>query len=135
MIIRGCLLLVMFLLCACSLSRSAGAAREEFEQSVKGYNRLLRWHDMDSAGQVYLPKELVPSFSDAVAELKKRGVTIADFRIVRQECDAAAGTGQVQVEFDYYILPSNRIKTQVYRQSWEYGDGSWRQTVQLPAFE
>src|SRR5690349_1123006 len=94
--------------------------REECEKSVKGYNRMLRWQELENAGMLYIEPELRDEFFKAVESLRKRGVTITDYRIRTQECLPEKGTAEVLAEFDYYILPSNRIKTKVYKQSWNY---------------
>ncbi len=119
----------------CASTRHGGM-REEFEQSAKGYNKMLRWHEIEAAGMAYLRSDLRDAFLKASAEFKRRGVTITDYRILTTECFPEKKSGDVLAEFEYYILPSNRIKTQAFRQTWEYQDESgWRQTSPLPPFE
>ena len=129
-------LLSGLVICSCALTGLDSKAREEFDVSVKGYNRMLRWHEMEMAGTAYTPEALRDSFLKAVEQLKQRGVTITDFRIVSHELKPDSLTGQVVAEFDYYILPSNRIKTVTYRQNWQYASGTgWRVSSPLPSFE
>jgi hypothetical protein len=136
-IMGGLLLMCCLMTAACSVPNST--IREECEKSVKAYNKMLRWHEIENAGMIYLEPELRDGFMKAAADIKKREVTITDFRILTSECLPDKGTGEVIAEFDYYILPSNRIKTQSYRQDWVYGGikerMSWKVKSGLPPFE
>ena len=133
----GLLLLCCLMTAACSMSNSA--IREQFEKSTRAYNKMLRWHEIENAGMLYLEPELRDGFMKAAAEIRKREVTITDFRILTSECLPDKGTGEVMAEFDYYTLPSNRIKTQSYHQEWVYRDigeqKSWKVKSGLPPFE
>jgi hypothetical protein len=116
------------------------AVRSEFDKSVKDYNRMLRWKEMESAGMLYLNPELRDPFMETVQSIKKRGVTITEYRILATDYDVEKETAEVMVEFDYYILPSNRIKKLAYKQEWVYrifsGDQKiWKLKSGLPAFE
>ncbi|KAA0891340.1 hypothetical protein [Oryzomonas rubra] len=133
----GLLLLCCLMIAACSVPNST--IREEFDKSAKTYNKLLRWHEIEGAGMIYMVPEQRDEFIKAAADIKKRDVTITDFRILTSECLPDKGTGEVMAEFDYYILPSNRIKTQSYRQDWVYRaineQKSWKVKSGLPPFE
>lgn len=118
--------------------------REEFEMSVKGYNRMLRWQEVAGAGQLYMEPEGREKYMATAESMKKRGVTITDFRILTMEFLPERDRGDVLVEFDYYALPSNRIKTLTYRQDWVYRKmddakgwqgKSWRVKSALPPFD
>jgi len=132
---------VGLMLCSCAYVRQAHQAnvREEFEKSSKDYNKLLRWRDVESAGMIYMDPELRDAFMKSAEEIKKRGVVITDFRILTSECTPEKKTAQVVAEFDYYALPSNRIKTLTYRQNWTYLDGEdkkgWQLKSGLPPFD
>ena len=127
----------------CCLMTAACASQmgtcEEFEQSMKGYNRMLRWHEVENAGMVYLDPDLRDAFMKSAADIKKRGVTITDYRILTSECTPEKGTASVLAEFDYYILPSNRVRTLTYHQQWAYreqdGKKGWRLKSELPPFD
>ena len=128
----------MLILCACAYTKQVNI-REEFDQSMKGYNKMLRWRDIESAGMAYLDPDLRDDFLKTAADIKKRGVTITDYRVVTSECLSEKGTADVVVDFDYYALPSNRIKTLTYRQKWSYLDTEekkgWQLKSPLPLFE
>jgi hypothetical protein len=106
---------------------------------MKGFNKMLRWRDVENAGMIYLDKELREAFMKTASEIKKRGVTITDYRIMTSECLPDKGTAEVVAEFDYYALPSNRIKTLTYHQKWMYLDSDekkgWQLKSNLPIFE
>ena len=123
---------------ACTASNHAGI-REEFEKSYKSYNRMLRWDEVAAAGMVYMEPEGRDEYIKSAAEMKKKTVAIADYRILTAECQADKGIGEVVTDFDYYVMPSNRIKTLTYQQSWVYreinGSKSWKIKSALPHFE
>jgi hypothetical protein len=138
---RYILIFGVLTLCSCAYARQAKQAniREEFNQSMKGYNKMLRWRDMESAGMMYMAPELRDAFMKTTEEIKKRGVTITDYRILTSECTPEKNSAEVIAEFDYYALPSNRIRTLTYRQKWTYLDTEekkgWQLKSPLPAFE
>jgi len=113
--------------------------REEFEKSVKDYNRLLRWHEVPTAGMIYMVPEEREAYSASADKIKKQDLTITDYRILTMECFTDTGKGDAVVEFDYYILPSNRIKTLTYKQEWIYREISdkktWKVKSALPVFK
>ena len=121
-------------LTACATGNSLN---EEFAQSVKAYNRMLRWHEIENAGMTYIDQEQQEEFLKQADSLKKRGLSVTDFRILSTVCIPEQKTGAAIAEFDYYILPSNRIKTISYRQEWIYQESikSWKIKSRLPAFE
>lgn len=138
---RYVMVFVLLILCSCAYALQAKHANisEGFEQSMKGYNKMLRWRDVENAGMIYLDPELREEFFKTAGDMKKRGVTITDYRILTSECLPEKGTAEVVTDFDYYALPSNRIKTLTYRQKWIYLDTEdkkgWQLKSSLPAFE
>ena len=138
---RYAMMFVVLMLCSCAYALQAKNANisEEFEKSMKGYNKLLRWRDIEGAGMTYMDPELRDAFLKSAEDIKKRGVTITDYRILTSECLPEKKTGEVVVEFDYYALPSNRIKTLTYHQKWTYLDTEekkgWQLKTALPPFD
>ncbi len=130
----GWLLVICLTMTACV---SEMGLRDEFEKSMRAYNRMLRWQEVENAGMTYIDKEQRDDFMLKAESLRKRGVTLTDFRILTFECLPDKKTGDVVAEFDYFILPSNRIKTVTYRQEWVYQDllKSWKLKSGLPPFE
>lgn len=132
-------LLVLGLLCAsCATMRNKNIL-ETCEKSIKDYNRMLRWQELETAGMVFIEPEQREEFLKVAESIRKRGVTITDYRIRTQECLPEKGTAEALTEFDYYILPSNRIKTLTYHQSWDYraiGENkAWKLKDGLPDFK
>ena len=127
-----CIVLMMLTGCA-----TQTGLIEEFDRSVKAYNRLLRWHEIESAGMTYIDPDLREEFLKRADILKKRGLSVTDFRILSTTYLPEKRSGDVVAEFDYYILPSNRVKTISYRQEWVYLENikSWKLKSGLPAFE
>lgn len=119
----------------------AKGIREEFETSVKGYNRMLRWREIPAAGPLYVVPEGRDQYIATAESIKKREVTITDYRILTMDFLEEKLLGDAVVEFDYYVLPSNRIKTLTYKQDWVYremGKGKeriWKVKSPLPAFD
>jgi predicted Holliday junction resolvase-like endonuclease len=135
------MIFVVLMLCSCAYALQAKNSKisEEFERSAKDYNKLLRWREVENAGMIYMDPESREAFMKSAEEIKKRGVTIADYRILTSECIPEKKTAEVVVEFDYYTLPSNRIKTLTYRQNWSYLDTEekkgWQLKSGLPPFD
>jgi predicted component of type VI protein secretion system len=133
---HGIVLLTCVLLTACTAATQAHVS-EEFDKSVKTYNRMLRWQEIENAGMTYIEPELRDQYLKQAELLKKRGFTVADYRIVTSTCLPEKKTGDVVAEFDYYLMPSNKIKTVSYRQEWTYRESlnSWILKTGLPVFE
>jgi hypothetical protein len=112
---------------------------EACEKDIKDYNKLLRWREIENAGMLYMDRTLRDEFMKSAEDFRRREVIIADQRILTSECLAEKKTADVVVEFDYYVPPSNLIKTQTYRQSWIYLDSGeskgWHLKTVLPGFE
>jgi hypothetical protein len=133
--------LLQIFLCSALMTLTACATQtglsEEFNRSVKEYNKLLRWHEMESAGMTYIDPDLREEYLKQADTLKKRGLSVTDFRILTTTYLPEKRSGDVIAEFDYYILPSNRVKTVSYRQEWVYQENtkSWKLKSGLPVFE
>ncbi|MFZ2949344.1 MAG: hypothetical protein WA003_07650 [Desulfuromonadaceae bacterium] len=132
---------VTVLLCFACLTLTACATRtglgDELDRSVKAYNRMLRWHELENAVATYSDPEQREEYQKQVGTFKKRGISITDFRILSTRYLPENQSGDVVAEFDYYILPSNRVKTVSHRQEWKYRESmkSWKLKNGLPSFE
>jgi len=132
------------MLCSCAYIQQGitnvehAKIREEFDDSAKAYNKMVRWREIENAGMLYLDPEMRDEFMKSAEALKKRDVTITDYRILTSECLPEKKSAEVLVEFDYFVLPSNRIKTLTYRQNWIYLDTvtkkGWQLKSGLPDF-
>lgn len=110
---------------------------EDLDRSVKAYNRMLRWHELENAVMTYADSELREASLQRADALKKQGISITDFRILSTRYIPDKNEGDVVAEFDYYMLPSTRVKTVSHRQEWVYrkDSKSWKLKNSLPAFE
>lgn len=131
---RGVVLFSGLMLAACATRTGIS---EELERSVKAYNRMLRWHEIENAGMTYIDPEQREEYLKQAEVLKKRGLSVTDFRILSTRYIPERKSGDVVAEFDYYLLPSNRVKTISYRQEWVYLENikSWKLKSRLPVFE
>jgi hypothetical protein len=133
-LVRGVLCVLCLMLAACA---SRTGLSEELDRSVKSYNRMLRWHEIENAGMTYIDPDLREEYLKQAEILKKRGLSVTDFRILSTRYLPEKQAGDVLTEFDYYLLPSNRVKTVSYRQEWVYRESSksWKLKSGLPTFE
>jgi hypothetical protein len=108
----------------------------EFDQSARGYNRMVRWHELDSA-EAYVTPKLRDEFHKRIIAAGE--VTIVDYRVKSMECSPVKKEGSVRVEFDYYRPPSVTLRTREDHQLWTYegeeGKRAWRLTTLLPDFK
>lgn len=130
--------LCCLLMTACAYTHQSGM-REDFEKQVKDFNRMLRWQEMEHAGMLYLVPELRESFIKGAESARKKGITITDYRIITTECTPEQNSAVSVAVFEYYTLPSNRIKSVTYYQDWIYRDMNdkkgWKLNSRLPLFE
>lgn len=129
-------LFACLMLTACAAATQANLS-EEFDTSVKAFNRMVRWHDIENAGMTYIDPALRVRYLQQAESLKKRGLSVADFRIVTSQYLPENKSGAVLAEFDYFMMPSNILKTISYRQEWVYQENikSWILKAGLPVFE
>jgi len=135
------LLLCCLFMTACAYARQSGM-REDFEKQMKDFNRMLRWQEMEHAGMLYIAPESRAAFIKGVEAAGKKGITITDYRILTFECLPEQNKATAVALFEYYTLPSNRIKSITYNQDWVYNDTSnnnskkgWILKSGLPQFE
>ena len=73
-----------------------------------------------------------------VEQLKKRGVSITDFRILANDLRTEDFKAETITEFDYFIMPPNVVKTYKYTQEWVYKEvnkkKSWKIKNKFPEF-
>lgn len=133
-VIPGVLCVVCLTLTACA---SQSGLTEGLDRSVKAYNRMLRWHELENAVMTYADAGQREASLKRADALKKQGISITDFRILSTRYIPEKKEGDVVAEFDYFMLPSTRVKTISHRQEWLYQKetDSWKLKNSLPAFE
>jgi hypothetical protein len=128
-------------LCVICLTLAACATgnglSEGLDRSVKAYSRMLRWHELENAVMTFSDPGQMEGYLERAETLIKRGLTVTDYRILTSRHLPEKQSGDVVAEFDYYILPSNRVKTVSHRQEWIYRENikSWKLKNGLPPFE
>lgn len=137
------LLMVPLVLNGCAAYQNMNR-REACDKSIKDYTKLVRWQEAEKAAIAFVDAKQRPIYDKAAESLRRRQVTIADSRILAHECHTEKRTAEATVEFDYFVLPDNRLKTLTDRQTWAFrentkedpdqGDG-WKLTSPLPAFK
>lgn len=137
------LLLVPLVLNGCAAYQNMNR-RETCDKSIKDYTKLVRWQEAEKAAIAFVDAKQRPSYDKTAESLRRRNVTIADARILAQQCLSEKRTAEATVEFDYFILPDNRLKTLTDRQVWifrestkedpDQGDG-WKLASPLPDFK
>ncbi|NJD39244.1 MAG: hypothetical protein FIA89_13120 [Geobacter sp.] len=137
------LLMIPFLLNGCAAYQNMNR-RESCDKSIKDYTRLVRWQEAEKAAFAFVDVRQRPAYDKAVESLRRRNVTIADSRILAQQCLSEKRTAEATVEFDYFILPDNRLKTLTDRQVWVFRESTkedpeqgdcWKLTSPLPDFK
>jgi hypothetical protein len=91
---------------------------KDMEESSKSYNKMIRWHELDTAGAFFVPEELQEEFSRKVQAAKN--VTVTDYRVKSYQCSPERGEATVIVDIDYYREPSITLKTVEDTQQWKY---------------
>lgn len=118
--------------------------QEECEKTIKNYNRMIRWQEAEKASIVFVDTKQRPAFDKGAELLRRRGVTMADYRILAQECLPGKMKAEATVEFDYFVLPDYRLKTVTDRQNWIFREEApaesapgtgWKLTSPLPDFK
>jgi hypothetical protein len=130
--IRLIALLPFVLLCAC---QTLGVTLAQFDRSSREYNHMVRWQEYGMANVTFVDKEMRAAYEKKAEEAK--GVRVVDFRVLSSECEPEKGTATVNVEFDYYILPSAAVKTVRDTQKWVYREEperGWHLMTVLPDF-
>ena len=120
------------MLTACA---SVGMERS-FSKSYNDYNRALGWSEFDKLS-LYASPSRFDEFRARAKELKN--VKILDVREIKLDYDEIKGVAKVDVEVDYYRLPSTLVKTLSYTQKWSYkkenGMSRWYMMTLLPEFK
>lgn len=128
--------LALLSLCACSYWRHWNA-RGDFEDSSRGYNKMVRWEESAQACLIYADKAIRDQFLARVEAAKE--VKIVDYRIKTLECEGDRKSATARVEMDYYIPPSTRVKTLEDVQKWVYFENEevtgWRLISLFPEFK
>jgi len=137
------LLIAPLLLGGCAAYKNMNR-QENCDKVVKDYSRMIRWNEAEKVGMAFVGPKQRAAFDKTAESIRRRGVSMVDFRILAKECMAEKKKAEATVEFDYFILPDNRLKTITDHQTWIFleenpqdpdaGEG-WKITSPLPEFK
>lgn len=118
--------------------------KDDCDKVIKAYSRMLRWQEPEKAAMAFVDHTQRDSFAKGAESMRRRNLNMADMRILASECKAERKSAEATVEFDYYVLPDNRLKTVTDRQKWifreeddkrpELGEG-WKLLSPFPEFK
>ncbi len=111
------------LLSGCAAYRSYNRG-ETCDRSIREYSRLVRWSEMEKAVIAMVDQGQRDAYARTAESMRRRDVTMVDARILAQECHAKQGRAEATMEFDYFVMPDNRLKTVTDHQQWVYREGS-----------
>jgi hypothetical protein len=124
-----------FILTACSHN-----IRDDFDDSFTRYNDVLVRNDLRASG-LFVADKAKEAYITSVNAAKN--ARIFDYRIVNKTVSEIGRTARLDVELDYYMISSNRVKTLRYLQEWIYFEGKlegkdfkgWKLVTPLPQFK
>lgn len=133
-------LVLMISLSGCSAYQNA-SRQKSCNKIIDNYSKLIRWQGLESAALSIVATEQKEAFNQDVESFRKRDVSVVDYRIRAKQCLAEKKRAEATVEFDYYVLPDNRVKTITDHQTWIYQEETgqetegWKLTSPLPEFK
>jgi hypothetical protein len=109
--------------------------RDQFDESLKKYNDLFRWNELETAS-VFVADPLRGEY--LVRAKAAKNLRVVDFRVIGSRYDEKKNKASVEVQVDYYLLSSATVKTLRDTEEWAYegekGAQGWRLMSQLPEF-
>jgi hypothetical protein len=120
-----------FILIACSPN-----IRGNFDDTFTKYNDILVRNDLSASG-LFVADKAKESYITSVNAAKN--ARIFEYRVANKTVNETARTARLDVELDYYMLSSSRVKTLRYLQEWIYIEGKdskgWKVITPLPPFK
>jgi hypothetical protein len=124
------LLVLIVALGACSHN-----VRDEFDESLKKYNELFRWNELETAS-LFVAEPLRAEY--IVRAKAAKNIRVVDFRVIGSRYDEKKNKASVEVQVDYYFLSVATVKSLRDTQEWAYqgtkGAQRWTLMSQLPEF-
>jgi len=143
--IKHCVLLLLVSLLFCGCASYQSAHRDEgCDSAIKQYSRMIRWQEAEKASIIFIEDTQRPAFDKAAEALRRRSITMVDYRVLSHECLLEKNRARATVEFDFFIMPDARLKTVTDHQAWEFRDKTsddvnlkqgWKLTSPLPEFK
>jgi hypothetical protein len=105
---------------------------------------MIRWQEAEKASIAFVDNKLRPVYDKTAESIRRRGVTVADYRVLAQECLPDKLKAESTVQFDYFVMPDNRMKTVTDHQNWIFQEENptdpdraegWKLISPLPEFK
>lgn len=137
------LIALPLLLSSCATYRNFNRA-QDCEKSIKEYSKMVRWSELETAVLSVVDTGQREAYASAAESVRRRGLTMVDVRILAQKCRAEQGSAEATMEYDYFAMPDNRLKTVTDRQQWIYREeqpndpdkvSGWKLTTPPPLFK
>lgn len=135
------LVVVPLLLSGCASYRNYNRG-ESCEKAIKDYSKMVRWLELEKAAISVADKGQRDAYAQAAESIRRRGITMVDVRLLAQECRPERGTAEAAAEYDYFVMPDNRLRTVTDRQKWVYRQDEadeqvpgWKLTSPPPVFK
>lgn len=124
--------LVMILLLLGCAGFSEKNRMENFSRTANAYEQALRMSDYDSAVAFCSPS----TFNAAAKSKKFKNIKIIEYKIARLDVSKDNLEIKQDVELQYFLLNSNRLRTMRHPQTWRYREKEkiWLLETGLPAF-
>lgn len=135
------LMMVPMLLSGCATYRNHNRG-ESCEKAIKDYSKMVRWLELEKAAISMVDRSQREAYAQAAESNRRRGITMVDVRLLAHECRPERGTAEASAEYDYFIMPDNRLRTVTDRQQWVYRQDEtddqvpgWKLTSPPPVFK
>lgn len=117
---RLCLVLACLLAAGCV---SADGMNTKLRDATTGYNRALRWGDIDRAAE-YLPAAAQQSFLDRQEKIREK-LIVADYEVTRLDLHKETGVAASRATITWHTERSTIIKVTHVDQLWQFHEGDF----------
>lgn len=97
--------------------------QNKLQEASRGYNRNLRWGDIDRAAE-YLPVSSRSVFMSAHQDVDD-ALVIVDYQVTRLELNKERGTAASRAEIVWHTDDSLIVRTTQVDQVWQWYEGNW----------
>lgn len=111
---------VLGLLPACA---TGDGMQEKLRDATMGYNRSVRWSDLDRAAQ-FLPKVAQPAFLAHHDEIGEQ-LVIVDYELTRLDLDKQTGIAASRAEISWHTERRLILETTSVDQVWQWHEGQF----------
>lgn len=102
---------------------SADGMNTKLRDATAGYNRALRWGDIDRAAE-YLPATAQQTFMNRQDEIRER-LVVVDYEITRLDLDKQTGIAASRAAITWHTDDTTIIKVTMVDQLWQFHEGDF----------